>query len=78
MDLRDTRFRHAEDVADLLHGELLVVVERQHLSVSWRQRIDEPPERDAALVRLGCVERTTRRGISQSAHALGRRRIDTR
>ena len=40
MDLRDPRFGHIEDLPDFLHGELLVIVQGNHLFFLLGQSID--------------------------------------
>src|SRR5579871_2427779 len=51
MELGDTRLGEPEHRADLLHGELLVVVERDHDALALGQELDRLGDQVDALVR---------------------------
>ena len=52
MDLRDPRFGHREDLPDFLHGEFLVVVQRDHDFFLLRQGLDRLGQHGRTLVGL--------------------------
>src|SRR6185503_20628915 len=52
MDLRDPRFGDVEDLPNFLHGEFLVVIQRNHHFFLLRERVDRLRQQDRALLRL--------------------------
>ena len=52
MDLRDPRFGHLEDLPDFLHGEFLVIVQRDHHFFLLGQGLDRLRQQGRALLGL--------------------------